>query len=197
MDRGRALTILGIGTIVAGAAWYAMGGSSSITAMTLSAAYQIPPRWASKTVEVARAVGANPFDLAALIEFESDGWNPAAVNPSSGAVGLIQFMPATLRKISKATGQHYTPAGVRQMSAEEQLDLVQFYLALVADGRWEGGRGPLDTPQRLYLAVFYPKARYWHETREFPQSVQNANPGVRTVADYVRAINTRARAFFA
>ena len=41
------------------------------------------------------------------------------------------------------------------------------------------------TPQDLYMSVFYPKARTWPPSTEFPENVQDDNPGITTVQDYI------------
>ena len=78
---------------------------------------------------------------AAIVSFESE-WKPDAVNPYSGASGLIQWMPST----AKAFGT--TVEAIRQMSALEQIPLVEDY--------FERRKGL--APRDLYLLVFYPAA---------------------------------------
>ena len=70
--------------------------------------------------------------------------NPQAVNPISGATGLIQFMPSTARSLGTTT------TVLKHMSNVQQLDYVLAYLRPYKDRmkRW------ID----VYLAVFYPKA---------------------------------------
>lgn len=82
-------------------------------------------------------------ELDAVIALES-GWDPRARNPVSDASGLIQFMPATLRRLGWNAG----PAAFRNLSIEEQAPWVGRYLDLVGN-RW---RYPGDT----YLAIFAP-----------------------------------------
>jgi len=128
---------------------------------------------------VAQRIGAQPFDLANLINFES-GWNPQAVNKRSGATGLIQFMPSTARGLGTTT------AAIKAMSALEQMPLVERYLRPYA-------RKGLHTAERLYMAVFYPAAISWPRGRRFSATVQRYNPGIATPSDYVRMANRRAR----
>lgn len=94
-------------------------------------AEQSPPLWA----EVVRA-----------IETEST-WKPTAVNPVSGASGLIQWMPET----AKALGT--TVEALRGMSRAEQAPYVQKYLSRVA-AHYKGLKRPGD----LYVALAYPVA---------------------------------------
>lgn len=58
--------------------------------------------------------------LEKVIYIESGG-NPKARNGSSGATGLIQFIPSTARKFGTTTSALYN------MSTEEQLDYVEKY----------------------------------------------------------------------
>jgi hypothetical protein len=82
-------------------------------------------------------------ELDAAIRIESV-WNPAAVNPATHAVGLIQFMPSTLRALGfPGTWQDFAKLG-----ALEQIPWIRAYLS-----RWKW-RVPGDT----YLALAYPAA---------------------------------------
>lgn len=78
--------------------------------------------------------------LSAIIAQES-GFNPAIVNPQSGASGLLQWMPST------APLFHTTVQAIRGETDVEQLSLVGQYFA-----RYPHALAPRD----LYLAVFYP-----------------------------------------
>jgi len=70
--------------------------------------------------------------------------NPQAVNPISGATGLIQFMPSTARSLGTTT------AVLKHMSNVQQLDYVLAYLRPY--------KGRMKRWIDVYLAVFYPKA---------------------------------------
>lgn len=97
---------------------------------------------------LAAKLGCQPQDLLAVIYLES-ACKPAALNKTTSAVGLIQFLPSTLR------GLGYT-AGVYQfqtLSAWEQLPWIERYLVGVSNAY-----GPLTDAIRLYLAVLYPAA---------------------------------------
>jgi hypothetical protein len=72
-------------------------------------------------IATAEKLGADPNRLATVMAVES-GFNPAARNPSGGAVGLIQFMPFVLRAWGLES------EAVAAMSGVEQLALVErFY----------------------------------------------------------------------
>lgn len=96
-----------------------------------------------RVIEIARRLDVNPNYLMAVMSFESR-LDPRAVNPRSGATGLIQFLPSTARGLGTST------AALRNMSAERQLDYVERYLAPY--------RGRMDNIEDAYMAVFYPAA---------------------------------------
>jgi hypothetical protein len=70
--------------------------------------------------------------------------NPQAVNPISGATGLIQFTPTTARSLGTTTDV------LKHMSNVQQLDYVLAYLRPY--------KGRMKRWIDVYLAVFYPKA---------------------------------------
>ena len=70
--------------------------------------------------------------------------NPQAINPISGATGLIQFMPSTARSLGTTTDV------LKHMSNVQQLDYVLAYLRPY--------KGRMKRWIDVYLAVFYPKA---------------------------------------
>ncbi len=72
-----------------------------------------------KIEEVSKNLNCDPVDLLTVLYSESS-LNPKAKN-SSGAVGLMQFMPSTLKELG------YTTADIENMTASEQLDVVQKY----------------------------------------------------------------------
>ena len=72
------------------------------------------------------------------------GINPYAVNGSSGATGLIQFMPST------ATGLGTSTAALLKMTPVEQLDWVYKYLQRFT--------GRLNKLSDVVVAVLWPAA---------------------------------------
>lgn len=70
-----------------------------------------------------------------------------AVNPYSGATGLIQFMPNTAADFGTTT------AALKAMSALDQLDYVEAYYAHRIEQY-----GRIKSAMDLYLATFYPYA---------------------------------------
>lgn len=128
---------------------------------------------------VSKALGTRPEWLEALIQFES-GWRPAAKNPGSSARGLIQFMDATAKQLGYASSQALIdacPTRLDQLSGPVVRYLIRY--------------APLDSFQKLCMAVFYPAARKWPLDDEFPPEVQAANPGIKTVRDYINYVWNR------
>lgn len=101
-----------------------------------------PGDFMSEVNRVASRFGVNPSDLLALMRSESS-LNPQAVNPTTGATGLIQFMPATARSLGTTT------EAIRQMSAAEQMKYVEKF--------FESVRLPQGASAgQLYAYVFLP-----------------------------------------
>ena len=150
------------------------------TAAAIAAAY---PRaglpLAREIVAVAGRLGADPAALAHLINFESAGTFSSSVkNPTSGATGLIQFMPNTARGLGTST------AALSRLTPVQQMSWVERYLSR---------RGRLDTPQALYMSVFYPAAMRWPSRKKFPEWVTRSNPGITTPGDYVAKVEARSK----
>lgn len=92
---------------------------------------------------IAERLGIQPEWLLNVMIIES-GLNPQAVNGSTGASGLIQFMPATAKNLGTNV------ENIRLMTAVEQLDYVYEYL--------KPYRGKMRSWYDVYFAVFYPAA---------------------------------------
>ena len=149
------------------------------SATTIAAAYPKGASIAAQIVDVSRRLGLpDPAMLANVINFES-GFSPAARNPASGATGLIQFMPSTAARLGTSTD------ALARMSASQQMAYVYAYFAPYA--------GRLTTQADVYAAVFYPAAIGKGAGYTFSTSVQKANPGIRTMGDYTRLANGRAK----
>lgn len=100
-------------------------------------------RFISKVKEISELLSINPEWLMFVMWFESR-LNPKAVNPISGATGLIQFMPSTARSLGTTTDV------LKRMNNVQQLDYVLAYLRPY--------KGRMKHWIDVYLAVFYPKA---------------------------------------
>ena len=96
-----------------------------------------------KVASICSQLNIKPEWLMFVMWFESK-LNPQAVNPISGATGLIQFMPSTARGLGTTT------AVLKRMSNVQQLDYVLAYLRPY--------KGRMKTWVDVYLAVFYPRA---------------------------------------
>lgn len=154
----------------------------------LAQKYKIAPSKATEIALVANRIGANPEHLIRLINFESGGtFSTSARNEASGATGLIQFMPRTARRLGTTT------EALSKMSFKEQMRYAEAYFSIVKSGNWDDRQsGPLDTQQRLYMAVFYPFYRETSVSRPFPANVQQWNPGVTSPESYIRKVNNFA-----
>jgi peptidoglycan hydrolase-like protein with peptidoglycan-binding domain len=100
------------------------------------------PDFNKKLEKISLELGIKSKDLIAIMKQESNV-NPAAVNPMSGATGLIQFMPRTAASLGTSTAE------LKQMSAVDQLDYVYKYFKMV-------GVKPGMELGDLYMAVFMP-----------------------------------------
>lgn len=84
-----------------------------------------------------------PDWLVGVMFFESR-LNPAAVNPVTGATGLIQFMPATAKALGTTTD------ALKRMNAYEQMTYVYQYL--------KPYKSKMRSLVDVYFAVFFPAA---------------------------------------
>lgn len=89
----------------------------------------LSPAFVEKVKQVAQRLNCNYEDLIAIMNSES-GLNPQAQNRGSGAVGLIQFMGVAIQQLNKTYGLNLTAAKIKNMSAIEQMDLVEKYLLM-------------------------------------------------------------------
>lgn len=104
--------------------------------------YEIPV-FINRLKEIAEILSIRPEWLLYTMWIESK-LNPYVVNKHSGAIGLIQFLPSTLKSMG------LTREDILKMSATKQLDIVMKYLMPY--------RGKMKNYYDVYLAVFYPKA---------------------------------------
>ncbi|MCF8275052.1 MAG: hypothetical protein K9I95_14600 [Flavobacteriaceae bacterium] len=146
------------------------------------------PNWSKEEVtklgNVASKYGFPPQWLANLINFESGGtFSPAIKNPSSGATGLIQWMP-----------QYFDTKKLSKMSVSQQIDEVDKYIKAVLFGRKEASK-VFDkvkkkvksnfTETDLFMIIFYPSA-IGNPNYKFPQKVKDANGGISTPLQYTQ-----------
>ncbi len=85
---------------------------------------------AAAIAESAKRIGMSPNDLATMISFETGGtFDPAKRNLTSGATGLIQFMPATAKGLGTST------EALAKMSFADQMKYVEKYLIQAGIGK--------------------------------------------------------------
>lgn len=106
------------------------------------------PAFREHLVAGARAYGLNPSYIAAVIAFES-GFNPKAMNPDGGALGLIQWRQSIFPAVAKKAGMNIAWSDLPKLTAEQQLPLVFAYYA-------DKPIGDASTASDYYLAVFLP-----------------------------------------
>lgn len=115
---------------------------NSVDAQKIDVSTIQDPDFKKKLEKVAGALGVKSSDLMAIFKQES-GVNPHIQNSSSGATGLIQFMPDTARRLGTTTDQ------LKDMDGVQQLDYVYKYFKMTGVGN--------GTLGDLYMAVFMPK----------------------------------------
>lgn len=134
--------------------------------------------------QVAQEVGTQPEWLDALIKFETAGtYDPKVKNPNSSARGLIQFIDSTAQS---------------EFGMRDSLHLVNTYPTFKSQMEnavlpYLKKYAPLDTKQKLFMAVFYPAYMNTAPDTMFPERVRNANPGIDTPADYIAFVERRVR----
>lgn len=97
-----------------------------------------------RVIQIAGALGMDPSDLMACIAWETGETFRADIRNAagSGAVGLIQFMPATAAALGT------TSTSLAQMTPEEQLTFVLRY--------FKPWTGRLKTLGDIYGAILWP-----------------------------------------
>lgn len=150
----------------------------------------------------AATIGMNPAWLQNVIALES-GWDARAMNASSGAVGLIQFMPRTLKGmglLSSTVGDLIPALGAVPSEAKEAVADEFFAKYPTAESQLQGPvvqylktYRPYPTEQSAYLAVFYPSYRFVSPDTPFPAAVRAQNPGIDTVQSYIDLVKKKSR----
>lgn len=104
------------------------------------------------------------------VMYKESKLNHRAVNSSSGATGLIQFMPSTAKGLGTST------SAIKSMTNLQQLDLVyKYFFPYVTK---------LNSYPDLYLATFFPIALgkgddYIMRTSSMsPALIANSNPAI-------------------
>ncbi|MGN0014863.1 MAG: transglycosylase SLT domain-containing protein [Candidatus Gastranaerophilaceae bacterium] len=131
--------------------------------------------FSAKVEEIAKKLNCDPNDLLGMMYSES-GLNSTAVNGSSGATGLIQFMPSTAQGLGTSTAE------LANMSPIEQLDYVEkfFDSNMKMAGIPEGQKLEAGT---LYALVFLPAYANRDVLTTQGENYYNANSGLDTNGD--------------
>lgn len=129
-------------------------------------------------IKISGLLNVKPEDLYRLIDFES-GFNPQAKNRYSSARGLLQWIDKTAQSLGYADSSDLVN---KNPTVNDQLKIVYNYLSRYA---------PFRDKQALYMSVFYPKAKNWDPSMQFPPNVQKSNPGIKTVSDYVSLVDRK------
>src|SRR5271157_3037002 len=118
-----------------------------------------------------------------VISFESS-WNPLALNPVSGAMGLIQFTDST----------------ARSMGYESAFDLVSKYPD--ADSQLMGpvfdylkGESPFSSEQDFYMSIFLPSLRSVAPDTLITGLAAEQNVTIQTVQDYINSAQNAGEQF--
>jgi hypothetical protein len=152
--------------------------------------------------QAAQALGMDLNFLYNVIMAES-GWSPSAYNASSGAVGLIQFIPRTLLSMNllsadlaaRIPASGAVPDDVKRDVAQEFLMKYPTVTAQLLGPilQYFKPYRPFPTEQSVYLTVFYPAYRSNPLDTIFPANVQAQNPGITTVGDYVDFVKKKSK----
>lgn len=106
---------------------------------------------AASIARVARNIGVNPNDLAAVISFETGGtFSPSAKNRKSTATGLIQFMEGS----GGTKGKYYGMSREKfsSLSFDEQMNYVEKYFK-DRSKNFRAGNEAKNTVADVYTAV--------------------------------------------
>jgi hypothetical protein len=127
------------------------------------------PTFISSLNDLAKRWKINANDLLAIM-FSESGLNPKAVNKSSGATGLIQFIPSTAKSLGTST------EALSKMSRSEQLEWVEKYL--------KANKLPVGaTAGQIYAAIFMPANIHKDSLAKYPSKAYTANSGLDSNKD--------------
>ncbi len=106
---------------------------------------RLSPAFKERLMAIAENLACDPSHLTACMAFETGERFSASIrNKTSGATGLIQFMPRTARALGTTTD------ALAVMSPEAQLDYVAHYFSPF--------KGRLRTLPDVYMAILWPRA---------------------------------------
>jgi len=133
----------------------------------------------NKVKQVSYMLGYDPEWLMFVMNNES-GFKSNAVNPYSGATGLIQFMPDTATWLGTSTQE------LRSMTRNQQMDWVLKYFQ-----KWKSAGKKAKNSTDLALITFYPYAVNQQDNYkigsensiERAKTITKQNPGLDTDKD--------------
>jgi hypothetical protein len=106
---------------------------------------KVDPAFKQKVLGISQRLGCDPSRLMAAMAFETgETFSPDKQNPTSGAMGLIQFMPQTARGLGTTTDE------LKNMTAIDQLDFVEQYLLPF--------KGRMNSLSDVYMTILFPAA---------------------------------------
>lgn len=130
--------------------------------------------FADKVKQIAQNIGTKPDYLMAVMYHESAGTlRSDIVNPYSGAVGLIQFMPDTAKWIGT------TITDLKKMTNVQQLDYIEKYYS-----KWKQAGAKFEKPYKLFLTTFYPASlvKGWANNKNYIFGKEKSDNWARTIA---------------
>ncbi len=105
----------------------------------------VDPAFKSRVLDIAQGLGCDPSHLLACMAFETkESFSPSIRNDSSGATGLIQFLPSTAAALDTTTDQ------LASLTAVDQLAFVEKYLSSY--------KGRMNSLSDVYMTILFPKA---------------------------------------
>jgi len=129
-----------------------------------------PQEFIDKLKTIASRLNTNATWIMAIMMNESR-FNPKAVNNYTDSVGLIQFMPATLKHSAYGS---ITPAQCYNKTALEQLDLVYTFYSY--------SRGKLNSLVDVGLATFWPAAAGKNRPDDYVFGISNGIDYAKKIA---------------
>lgn len=129
----------------------------------------------SKTKLIAMRLNCSYDDLLAVMNSES-GLNPSAQNPNGGAVGLIQFTSIAIKELNRVYGLNLTQYSIKNMSAIEQLDLVEKYFIMTKNRVYSSDKRLSGAD--LYALCFLPGRASRETLTQRGENYYNQNRGL-------------------
>ena len=163
--------------------WYELAVEASLQAGAMDhLQWRFPPAWREDFLHHAEASETDPYLLMAIARRES-AFHPESVSPA-GALGLMQIMPATARRISQWLNEA-PPQRDALMDPHTSIRLGSTYLAALLE-RYEGNR-------LLALAAYNAgkhRIRDWMPEEPVPFDVWIESIPFHETRNYVQAVLT-------